>query len=434
MGTSSRLLGFSLSLLGLGGCGDDLPSRGAWWLVGGAADEEEAPDGRPDTGAPLERVVGSEEEDRSGEVFTLDRVLELELTLSAEAIAALSSSPYTFVEGALLIDGEALDGVGVRIGGKLGSYRGFSGKPGFKIDLDYGDPGRRWRGLERLNVKNMVQDGSFVHDFTAFQVYEAVGIPAPRVGWLWVRVNGEDFGLYSNVEAMDQLFLERRYAEPDGNLYDGDYSLAPDWSSYTFVDFNTSAQDLFDLDEGEDVGRADIHAVTEALDAVARGEGAFGELVGAKVDLDHHTRMMAVEFWAGQYDGYTNNSNNYRVYFDPADGLVRMSPWDHDWAFYDATPLSPALGRISIACWYDADCNAMFRAAVTEVCQTVAGLGLRAQVDRATELVNPYVAADPRKEVSADTAIAYQEALRAWISGRPATLAATYGVDCPAPE
>ncbi|MBK8181056.1 MAG: CotH kinase family protein [Planctomycetes bacterium] len=162
----------------------------------------------------------------SADLYTLDRVISLDITLPDASVRALNADPYTYVEASITIDGETLDQVGIRIGGKYGSYRALSGKSGFKIDIDRYDNTQKWRGLERLVVKNMVQDYSFMHEYIAFQVYEAMGVPAPRVGYLWVTVNGEDYGLYSNVEALDDRFLARHFAEPTGNLYDGDYWLA----------------------------------------------------------------------------------------------------------------------------------------------------------------------------------------------------------------
>ncbi len=423
----NRLLAAAALLL-LGACRSPVPSREAFWLGHGL--EAVA---LVDTGAPLEQIGASVAPDTTDQVFTLERVIDLDITLSSDALAALASAPYTFVEASIVLDGEPMDGVGIRVGGKLGSYRALSGKTGFKVDLNFVDPSQRWHGLKRLNVKNMVQDYSFVHDRTAFQVYRAVGVPAPRVGYLWVSVNGEDYGLYSNVEATDELFLERNYGDPSGNLYDGDYWLAADWSTYTFIDFDAASQDLFHLDEGEDIGHADVHAVTEAIAAYGRGEGSWADTVGSRVDLAHHTAMMAAEFWTGQYDGYSNNKNNYRVYFDPESGLAQILPWDHDWAFYDAMPMTPQWGALSTGCWSDPTCQAQFLAAITALCTALTGVDLRADVDAAAALINPYAQVDPRKEFAYETILAYQDHLRGWISGRAGTLTATYGVPCDAP-
>ena len=401
-----------------------------------------------DTGAPLEQVGGTgvidtgpepEDTDAGGydgsenaDLYTLDRVVELNITLSSAAMTSLSSDPRTFVEGAIDIDGDHLDSVGVRLGGKYGSSRTLSQKTGFVIDIDRYDPKRDWRGLERLVVKNLVQDGSYVHERVAFQVYEAMGVPAPRVGYLWLKVNDVDFGLYANMEAVDDRFLSRSYDDWSGNLYDGDYWLAPDWSYYVLLDFNTTTQDMMQLEEGEDIGYADVHAVTDAINAANSG-GSWMDDVGAVVDLEHHARYMAVEFWSGQYDGYSNYTNNYRVYFDPSDGKMRLSPWDHDWAFYDSNPMTPQYGLLSQGCFRDATCYATFQAAVEELCATLPGLDLQTEISTATELLTPYIIDDPRKEVSAETAAYYQRRLRQWVDDRYAVLASSYGVSCPTP-
>lgn len=402
---------------------------------------EDSGEGGEDSGGEqselVEQVPGTGGSGYDGEenadLFTLDRVVSLDITLPDASVAALNADPYEYVEADIVIDGEEVPNVAIRLGGKYGSLRYLSQKAGFKIDIDRYDATRDWRGLERLVVKNMVQDYSFLHERIAFQVYEAMGVPAPRVGYLWVTVNGEAYGLYSNVEAMDDRFLARSYEDGRGNFYDGDYWLAEDWSTYQLLDFYPTTQDMMVLDEGEDVGHADVHAVTEAIRAASTG-GDWMTDVGAVVDLEHHAAMMAVEFWVGQYDGYTNYTNNYRVYFDPTDGLAKISPWDHDWAFYDSNPMTPQYGLLSRGCYNDAACYALFQEKVVELCATLPGLDLEAEVDRGIELLRPYIAEDPRKEISAETAGSYQRHLRTWVTSRYATLASAYGVDCPTPE
>ena len=385
-----------------------------------------------DSGFGLEDVPGGGSYDPgalSAGLFTLDRVLTLDLTLTEDAVASINADPYTYVPATLTLDGTTLDEVGVRVEGKLGSKRSLSQKMGFKIDLNRFVEGQTLLGLEKLIAKNLVQDPSFIHEYIAFQVYEAMGVKAPRVGYLWVTVNGAEFGLYANVEAMDDRFLARAYEDGSGNFYDGDYILNDAWTSYSLLDFNYGTQDLFILDEGEDVGHADVHAVTDAVQGAGRTE-RFMDEAGAVVDLEHHARFMATEYWAGQYDGYSNYTNNYRVYFDPIDGLARFSPWDHDWAFYDSTPMTPSYGAVSVYCYADATCRQLFFEAVTEVCATVAALDLTAEIDRAAELLLPYIQADPRKEVSTETALYYQDHLRGWVTRRSGILAGTYGVSC----
>jgi len=381
-----------------------------------------------DTGMDVEIVPSNDSEDQAASrLFGLTKVHSLDVTISDESLAALADDPYEYVPADIVLDGVPAPDVGLRNKGRVGSYRPFSGKPSLKIEIGHYQKGRELLGIQKLNVNSMVQDYAMAHDYIAYSVYNAAGVQAPRVGFLWVTINGEDYGLYANIEAYDDVWLERRYEDPDGNLYDGDYYY--DWTtgSYTMIDFSSSLQSLFELDEGEDVGLSDISAVTAAVESSA-GTDAWTQSVGAVVDLDQFTHMWAGEAWVGQYDGYAYNRNNYRVYFDPTDGLARMHPWDHDWAFYSATPITTPSGVLAYYCKLDTDCHETFLAALDDVRQAADATDLEAQLDRIIELTRPYVEADPRKEYDADTVATYREDLRTWIQTRSDTLAATDGM------
>ena len=77
------------------------------------------------------------------------------------------------------------------------SFRDLDHKAAFKIKLAKGQP---LLGLKKLTLNNMVQDGSMVHETLAYQTFRAAGVPAPRTGYAFVRVNGEPYGVYLNLE------------------------------------------------------------------------------------------------------------------------------------------------------------------------------------------------------------------------------------------
>jgi len=398
--------------------------------------EEEGDDERDDSGqggkkeaddtAGTEQVGDNPNEHSSDWIFGLDQLHSVDLTISDEAYNALSSDPYTYVEGTLVFDGTSYDSIGLRIKGRIGSYRSLSQKSAFKIDFNEFISGQTMDGLEKLNLNNMVQDGAFTHERIAYALWNEMDVPAPRVGYAWVTLNGSDYGIYTLVDVYDDVFLERHYQDASGNLYDGDYYMY-DSGSYTMLDFHSSLHDMFELDEGQDVGRADIHAVTEALWSVA-GTDQYYDVVGALVDLDELVRMWAVEVWVGHYDSYTYNRNNYRVYFDPGDGLADLFPWDPDWAFYSSTPITSPSGYLTTYCKSDPVCHEEFYDALELTCMTADSMGLEEQLDQAIALIDPYLDADPRKETATSTIRSNQEAHRTWLRTRTATLEATGGL------
>ena len=382
------------------------PSVGA----DGAADGS---DGASD-GADGTDVVGGTDDDPPSEVFQLDHVVQVDLQLSDDSWAALQAAPRAFVPADLTIDGAAFPQVGVRAKGRLGSARPLPGKSGFKLDLlEFGEDARL-EGLEKLNLNNMVQDCAKFKELAAYGVHALLGTPAPRVAYANVTVNGAAYGLYTLVEAYDDEFLKDHFDDPTGNLYDGDYFWYPD-GSYTLVDFVPGSQDLFELDEGTDVGRSDVHAVTEAR----QRSGDFVDTVGSLIDIEQHARFWAATAWTGQYDSYAYYSNNYRVYFDPDDGGRGVfMPWDPDWAFYADTPLDSPYGTLTAGCASDDRCRAWFRDALDTLAAAVPESDLLLRVDQAIALIGPELDADPHLEHSRSDIARCQAEVQTWLVTR----------------
>jgi len=382
-------------------------------------------DDHGDDPPPLEHVPGAQG-DPSAALFALDQVHSIDIELSGEAIDSLWASPYEYVEGGFAIDGYGLPSVGIRLKGKIGSFRELDGKAAFKIDFNRFVSGQTFLGLEKLNLNNMVQDLSFVHERTAYDLFNAVGVHAPRVGYGWVRLNGDDYGLYSLVEVYDDVFLEQRYDDPSGNLYDGDYYLWPD-DSHTLIDFVDGQYQYFDLDEGVDVGLSDVAAVVDAVDAV-NGTDQFTSVVGALVDLEQFALFWATDVWIGQCDGYVHYTNNYRVYFDPHDGLADLMPWDPDWAFFANTPITSPVGVLAVGCKADPACHAHFLDALQHAGQAAHDAHLEPQLDHLLPMLQPFIESDPRREAELDTVTQHQEDLYTWLQTRSATLEHTSGL------
>ncbi len=353
-------------------------------------------------------------------VFSIEDVWEVELELSEEAILGLTLEPTTYVSGAMVFDGRRFEEVGVRLKGRLGAFRTLDYKAAFKIDLNRYVAGQTLDGLEKLTFNNMVVDCSGLKELMAWRVFAAMGLPAARVGYVWVSVNGEVYGLYAHIESIDDAFLKRHYAQPDGSLYEGEYLLYPD-SSYTLADFEQCCDQYITIDEGEDAWEQDVRGLTNALDA-HEGQPDFYEAMGEHLDWHHHHLTIAAETWAGHNDGYSLNSNNYRVYYDPGDeGRAAILSWDMDYAFLESSgwglSFDWAYGRITNACVADPACRADLRGVVGGACDTMDTVDLRAVYEQALGTVNPYLSSDPREECGQWWSATYQVWLGEWLDG-----------------
>ena len=120
--------------------------------------------------------------------------------------------------------------VGIRLKGGTGSFRPLSGKAAFKIKFNFenpkGEKGKKFLGLKKLTLNNMVQDPSMIHENLIYQAFRAVGVSASRTGYAYVRVNGDDYGLHLNIENVDDVALGKRFGtfqKPPQHLYEGEY-------------------------------------------------------------------------------------------------------------------------------------------------------------------------------------------------------------------
>jgi hypothetical protein len=241
--------------------------------------------------------------DDASAYFRAGRIVELAIELSAESAAALRQDPRAYVR-CTLREGDRIvsENAGIKLKGAAGSFREFDDRPALTVNLDKFGPAKPWNGLEKFHLNNSVQDESLLSEWIASEVIRSAGQPATRVAHARVRLGERDLGVYVLKESFDEHFLARSFRNASGNLYDGGF-----------------CQDIdgeLGRDEG-DVGeeRADLRLIAQAC-AEPDMKQRWKRLEQL-VDIGDFVRFMALEAMLGHWDGYTFNTNNYRVYLEP---------------------------------------------------------------------------------------------------------------------
>ena len=243
-------------------------------------------------------------------------------TFSGDCLAEPFDSPFDWTVASATIDGVDLGPVGLRKKGFFGSLD--RDRPSLKLALDrvQGDTG--YGGFTKLTLNNGDSDPTGLRTCLAYETYAAAGVLTPRCTLAHVVVNGEDLGVYANVEPVDEDFLTRRGLSPEGGLFEGALSDFRDGWTTTF-DPKTDTSDVGRL------GRVVAAIDTGDLDAIAE-----------VVDLDAYLDFWATEVLVGQWDSYDTNTNNFFVYDDPSTGQLRFIPWGPDATFDSQAPFDPA--------------------------------------------------------------------------------------------
>lgn len=128
-----------------------------------------------------------------------------------------------YISCSVVIDGESLKNVGIRTKGNstLSTIANSeSDRYSFKIEFDHYETGKNHMGLDKLALNNIAQDNTYMKDYMSYQMMNSFSAYAPLSSFIYITVNGEEWGLYLAVEGIEDSFLTRTYGtNSDGKLY-----------------------------------------------------------------------------------------------------------------------------------------------------------------------------------------------------------------------
>lgn len=337
---------------------------------------------------------------------------DLEKLLGGDCLAGPKDSVFTYFPASVSIDGEEHPEVAVRKKGFVGSLS--VSRPSLKIKLDEYDTAGHFFEADKLTLNNMKQDDSRVRTCLALELFASAGVPAPRCTFAHVTVNGQDLGVYANIESIGKSQLAARFEDGTGNLYEGSIS-----------DFRPEWVDTYEKKTNEsDPDRSDLQALTDALQAP---DAELLAKVEPLVDVDAFLTYWAMESILASWDGYTGNQNNHLVYHDPQSGQFHFLPWSPDATFDAANPfavgVSPqsvfATGALPNRLYALPEIRTKYRERVLSLLDQVMKADvILAEIDRMEALITPYAgASEAAWKVELD-------AVREFVQGRAGVLQA----------
>ncbi len=342
-------------------------------------------------------------------------VQRIDLELTDEAIAALREEPEEYVEGVFVHDGYRHESIGVRLKGGSSTFDTIDGKPSFKLKLDEYDDGQDYGGLDRINLHNMKADAAQAREVVAYAVWAAAGFAAPRANYAEVYVNGVSYGVYANVEEVDDAFLERRYEDAAGDL----------WEAADEADLTPGGVDNFQLVSGE----GDTDALDYARYQVQTGEGAFYDVADGVLDMSQFLDFWAWQIATGNEDGYPYELDDYSIYADPAKGgRYVWQPWGLDETWNTEAEWDDYTGTVAVHCAYDDACEALLRERVAAALTTYESLDVDAIAQAALTVSESAVQVDTRREASLSDVMAARSQLLTIVAGRPAAVRGQMGM------
>ena len=296
---------------------------------------------------------------------------------------------------AVVIDGESYKNIAIRAKGNtsLSQVANYGNdRYSFKIEFDHYNDATTYHGLDKLCLNNIIQDNTYMKDYLCYTMMNYAGVSSPLCSFAYITVNGEDWGLYLSVEAVEDSFIERNY-DSTGNLYKPDsMSMGGgrgNGKDFDQEDFDFSKFDKFNAENSAETDTSDSTDTSSKTDFQPPQMGNFGGRKGDKggfggmgsddvklvytdddfdsyenifdnaktnitdsdktrlinslkvlnsddaastVDVDAVIKYFAVHNFVCNFDSYTGSMiHNYYLY--EKDGILSMIPWDYNLAF-----------------------------------------------------------------------------------------------------
>lgn len=253
----------------------------------------------------------------------------------------------------------------------------------FKLEFDYYVDGQTCFSLDKLILNNNYADATNMKEALIYDMYQYLGADASLYNYAKLSVNGEYWGVYLALEAVEDSFLLRNYGVQDGELYKpdsmniggggepgGDFKADDmDFENMTPPDMDREdapqppdssgerPAENFDFPDGKggfsmSGGGADLNYTDDELDSyetiwdgeitdttkaahkrvvTALKNISEGNALEDYMDVDNLLRYMAVHVFSVNEDSLSGMmAHNYYLY--EAGGKLNLIPWDYNLA------------------------------------------------------------------------------------------------------
>lgn len=249
--------------------------------------------------------------------FDLGKTPEIKITFEQEnwryLLDSLRYNGEGTLAGTLEAAGATIEPAGVRYRSGVGFTPG-SKRNGLYIELPTGVSNDKLKGYTALDLSSAVRDPSLVREVLAYDIIRSY-VPAPKANFAKVFINEDYYGLFVNIEPLDDPFWERYGLSGKGSLFLSNPEIIeqePDGCNVRIYGSLAEDQGIeclqnhFDADPG-----ADWRGL-ESLIAVLNGDiGKIEEVL----DVDKALWMLAFNNVIANLNSYSGQySPNYYLY------------------------------------------------------------------------------------------------------------------------
>jgi CotH kinase protein/Secretion system C-terminal sorting domain len=227
-------------------------------------------------------------------------------------------------------------------------------KKSFKIKFNAYTKGVKYQGVKEINLNGNHNDPTMIREKLFYDIWNRSGLPERRISFAKVYLNNAYFGLYTNVEELDDQWTKRVFKSDTGNLYKCTYPatlayINDNQATYKALkNSTTTGGRVYDLKTNEvtdDYSRLVNMIKTLNLAGVTDAQ-AYSVL-----NVNDFMKAYAVEVSCGNWDDYAYNKNNFFLYDNPISNKFEFITYDTDNSF-GVNFLSPDWATRNIYTWH----------------------------------------------------------------------------------
>lgn len=173
------------------------------------------------------QTIGTEMEYETA-LFDADEIMQVNILMEEEEWKKMLENAISeeYYPCDVEINGTVVSGVGIRPKGNT-SLTSVAADPdtdrySFKLEFDQYVKGQTCFGLDKLILNNNYADATNMKEAVVYDMYRYLGADASLSNYAKVSINGEYWGVYLALEAVEESFLQRNYGSISGALYKPD--------------------------------------------------------------------------------------------------------------------------------------------------------------------------------------------------------------------
>ncbi len=237
------------------------------------------------------------------------------------------------VPATLTVDGKQYPLCGIRFRG-MSSYMMVraGSKRSFNVSIDLVDDKQRVKGYKTLNLLNCNGDATMMSTVLYSQL-ASQHMAVPKANLVRVVVNGENWGVYANVQQFNKEFLREHYSSAKGTRW----KVVGSPRGGGGLDYRGSDREQYGhpylMKDGDDEALDKLIELCRIMDEVPANE--LKSALAGKIDIDELLWFLAYDNALCNSDGYWVRASDYSIFLDKKD-MFHILPHDMNEAFRNA--------------------------------------------------------------------------------------------------